>query len=129
MCVCMHVYLGLQSWTTECPNEVDFLLLSEEQSFRITCWLEKFLAQTFLICGVDLSQTAPTKWVRMPGDKTTHSMLIQVNLFMANFPLLWVSVGVDVHLLKMMKILRKSQSNLEPKVTNKTGEILCGRSK
>lgn len=125
----MHVYLGLQSWTAECPNEIDFLLLLEEQSFRLTCWLEKFLAQTFLICGVDLSQAAPTKWVSMPGDKITHSTLIQVNLFMANFPLLWVSVGVDVHLLKMMKFLRKSQSNLEPKVTNKTGAILCDRSK
>lgn len=87
------------------------------------------MAQTFLICEVDLSQAAPTKWVRMPEDKTTHSMLIQVNLFMANFPLLWVSVGADVLLLKMIKFLRKSQSNLKPKVTNKTGTILCGRSK
>lgn len=87
------------------------------------------MAQTFLICEVDLSQAAPTKWVRMPEDKTTHSMLIQVNLFMANFPLLRVSVGADVHLLKMIKFLRKSQSNLKPKVTNKTGTILCGRSK
>jgi hypothetical protein len=74
----MYVFWFL-AMDCQCPNEVDFPLLPEEQSFRVASWLEKFLVQNF---------SSPTKWARMPEDQTTHSMLIQVNVFMGCFPLL-----------------------------------------
>lgn len=59
VCVCMYVSWFL-AMDCQCPNEVDFPLLPEEQSFRVASWLEKFLVQNFSICQVDLSQALPS---------------------------------------------------------------------